>query len=207
MGPSDLLFADGFETGSTARWSQRVGGSLLTTTTATTVVPAGTHALTASVVGKAASYVQTDSPNSESSYRARFDFDPQGTTTRSAGHDILAGVTPAGGLAFHVVYRRTSEGVLQVRSGAVRSGGQGWTSWTTITDAPHTIGLSWTAGSRGTVSLSVDGVLCGSLSRLANSTTRVESVRLGPSSGLSAGSHGVEIFDAFVSTRTTPIGP
>ena len=204
VGPVDLVFADGFETGSTARWSRSSGGSRLQLTT--TDVAVGTMALRATITGNTSSYVQTDSPVAERSYRARFWFDPNGTRTRSAGHDVLQGLTGSGSLAFHVVYRRTSAGVLQVQAGATRSGGQTWTAWTAITDAPHAVEVAWSAGTAGSLTLLVDGTQRGRIT-LANATMRLESVRLGPSSGLSSASGGTEIFDAFASTRGTPIGP
>ena len=100
VGPADLVFSDGFETGATARWSRAYGGSRLQTTNSDVLV--GGVALRATITGASPSYVQTDSPAAESSYRARFWFDPNGTRTRSAGHDVLAGLTGSGSPAFRV---------------------------------------------------------------------------------------------------------
>ncbi len=204
VGPADLIFADGFETGSTTRWSRTVGGARLQV--ATSEVLAGSVSLLATIAGDTPSYVQDDSPLAASAYRARFWFDPNGTRTRSGGHDVLTGVTGSGALAFHVVYRRTAAGLLQLRSAAKRSGGQTWTSWVTITDAPHPVEVAWTAGTVGTLTLFVDGSPRGTVS-VANASTRLEAVRLGPSTGLSSTSAGTEIFDAFASTRSSPIRP
>ena len=156
VGPSDLVLADGFETGTTARWSRAYGGSRLQPTATDVLV--GRVALRATITGNTPSYVQTDSPASESNYRARFWFDPNGTRTRNAGHDVLTGLTGSGSLAFHVVYRRTSSGTLELRAAAARAGGQSWTPWTPITDAPHSVEIAWSAGSAGAATLWVDGV-------------------------------------------------
>ena len=122
VGPSDLVFADGFETRSTAGWSRSSGGARLQMTT--TDVAVGSVALRASITGNTPSYVQTDSPAAERAYRTRFWFDPNGTRTRTAGHDVLQGLAGSGSLAFHVVYRRTATGALQLQAGASRSGGR-----------------------------------------------------------------------------------
>ncbi len=105
---SDLIFADGFESGSTSRWSRSFGGSRLTTTTSG--VPVGNVALRTTLAGAKKSYVQDDSPSSETTYRAGFWFDPQGTRTSNSGHDVLAGWTGSGSRIFRVKYRLTSQG-------------------------------------------------------------------------------------------------
>jgi hypothetical protein len=84
-----------------------------------------------------------------------------------------------------------------------------FSTWATITDAPHSIEVAWlaaTSGSNGSDNLYVDGVLVGAVTGLANSSTRVDTVRLG-AQNLPTGVAGVEYFDAFVSTYSTYIGP
>jgi len=59
----------------------------------------------------------------------------------------------------------------------------------------------------GSISLWLDGELKQTVSGIDNDTLRIEKARLGPSSGLDAGTSGTEYFDAFESRRQTYIGP
>ncbi|KPV49240.1 hypothetical protein SE17_33760, partial [Kouleothrix aurantiaca] len=101
---------------------------------------------------------------------------------------------------------RLSSGAYQVRAVVQRSGGTTSTSWYTITNAAHPVEIAWQSASSAAFSLYVDGALKQTLSSLNTSAYTLDSVRLGPSS-ISSKSSGTEYFDAFVSTRTTLIGP
>ena len=97
----------------------------------------------------------------------------------------------------------------QVRT---NSGSYTSTSWFTISNARHVIEVAWQAASTststdGSLSLWLDGALEQTRSGIANGTYRLEEVRLGPSSGLTSNVSGTEYYDAFVSTRTSYIGP
>jgi hypothetical protein len=70
----------------------------------------------------------------------------------------------------------------------------------------HSLELSWASAAPATFDFLVDGALQ-RLSGLNTSPFALESVRLGPSSGLAGGASGTAYFDAFVSTRRTTIGP
>jgi subtilisin family serine protease len=205
VAPSDGLFADGFETGATARWSGTSGGSRLAVTTSD--APVGSAALSATISGNTPSYVQDDSAAAESGYRARFWIDPQATRTSSSGHDILVGRNGGSTIVFRVQYRRTSAGITQLRAGARRSGGETWTAWTTIAAGPHAVELGWVAAASESVQLLVDGVVRGTATGLSNPTMRLEQVRVGPSGGLGSSTVGTEIYDAFASSRGTALRP
>ncbi len=196
---SGAIFDDGFESGSTGRWSKAFGGSRLTITQAG--APDGKFALRTTIPGAKKSYVEDDSPSAESTYRASFMFDPLDTPTRSAGHDILSGLTSSGSRVLRVVYRNTPTGPTQLRVLAARSGGTSRSPWATIAPGQHTIAISWAAGAAGSLQLVVDGATRGSIGGLSNSSMRIDRVRLGPSAGLSSTTVGQEIFDAFTSSR------
>jgi hypothetical protein len=205
VAPPDGLFADGFETGRKNRWSYVYGRSRLAVTTSR--VPVGSSALRAIISGATPSYVQDNTPAAETTYRARFWFDPRGTRTTRSGHDVLAGLNGHYKTVFRVQYRRTSAGVPQVRALARRAGGESATAWTSITAGPHAVEIGWTARRRGSVQLLVDGVVKGTVTRLSNATLRLQLIRLGPSAGLGARTSGTEIYDAFASSRSTMLRP
>jgi subtilisin family serine protease len=205
VAPSDGVFADGFETGGMSHWSRTYGRSRLTVTTSR--VPVGSAALRATISGATPSYVEDNTPAAETTYRARFWFDPRGTRTTSSGHDVLAGLNGHNRTVFRVQYRRTSAGVPQVRAVARRRGGETATAWTSMTAGPHAIELGWTATTHGRLQLMIDGVLNRTVTRLANATMRLQLVRLGPSAGLGSRTSGTEIFDGFASSRSTMLRP
>jgi hypothetical protein len=157
-------------------------------------------------------YVRDETPNAETRYRARFYFDPNSISMASGeGHDIFQAYHGTS-TALQVQFR-FSGGAYQVRA-RIRDDASGYTisAWYTITDASHFIELDWLAATAagandGALTLWLDGALMQTLSGVDNDTRRIDQVRLGPLSGLDAGTSGTEFFDAFESRRTTYIGP
>jgi hypothetical protein len=87
-----------------------------------------------------------------------------------------------------------------------------YTSWFTISDAPHFIELDWRAAtaagaSDGSLTLWIDGTWRANLTGVDNDTRRVDRVRLGAVAGIDTGTRGAYYFDAFESRRQTYIGP
>ena len=90
------------------------------------------------------------------------------------------------------------------------------TPFVTISDASHRIEIDWqsatSAGANnGSLRLWIDGTSeatpTQTLSGIDNDTLRIEQVQLGPQGVIDAGTVGTYYFDAFVSRRTTFIGP
>ena len=78
-----------------------------------------------------------------------------------------------------VVQVRQVTGGYQLRAGVLTaSGTTRYTSWASMSDAPHPVVVRWAAGSSGSLSLSIDGAAATVLTGLANSTMRIEEVRL-----------------------------
>ncbi len=203
--PSDGIFADGFESGSTAAWTSVSGGSRVAVTPA--AAAAGRLGLAITVAGTSGGYVVDGTPAAETAYRARFSFAPTGTTTPNSGIiDVFVGRNAAGTTVFRLQYRRTSANVPQVRASVARRGGTSTTAWIPVSDGPTTVELAWASGTKATLSLLVAGALAASLTSLDTSSYRVDEVRLGPSGGLAAKMSGTMSFDRFVSDRTTPLG-
>jgi hypothetical protein len=127
----------------------------------------------------------------------------------SGQQDIFIGRDSAGTTIFRVQYQRTGSTsyTYQIRAGVAHSGGTTYTSWQPISNAAHPLEIAWQSGSSASFSLYIDGALKQTLANLNTSAATLDAVRLGPSGGISSGSSGTEYFDAFVSTRTTYIGP
>ena len=201
---ADGIFADGFETGTLSAWSSTSGGSRLKVLASAALV--GRYGLSVQISGSSTSYVSDSRPAAEAAYRARFWFAPRGTLTGGNSVDILTGRSSGSSNLFRVQYRRSSGGQPQIRAGVATSGGTTWTSWFTIADATNSIEIGWQAASNATFTLAIDGATRQTLTGLATSANRLETVRLGPTGGLASGMTGTLFFDGFVSTRTSQIG-
>jgi hypothetical protein len=207
----DLIFADGFESGSLTAWTSSVTdrGDLSVSTSAAL---GGGQGLQALIDDNNNVYVNDDSPNSETRYRAHFYFDP---------NSIPMGVGNA-----HLIFQGFS-GTTQVLQLELRFQATGYelrallandakglisTNWIPLSDAPHAIELDWRASTapganNGGLTIWIDGVQQADLPGVDNDTCRVDQARLGPSSGIDSGTRGTYFFDSFESRRSTFIGP
>ena len=212
----DLIFADGFESGDLTGWSaaQTDGADLSVSDTA--AMASTTFGLQAVVDDQSGLYVQDDSPNAETRYRARFYLDPGTYDPGEASAHLRTLVF----LAFsEAPLRRLVQVVLR------RIGGQysvaarvrrdddtlADTGFTTITAAPHSVEIDWTRASRpgtndGSLELWIDGTPAGTVTGLDNDERAVDFVRLGALS-VKAGAAGTLSFDEFESRRGSYIGP
>ncbi len=202
---SDVVFADGFESGNLSAWTGVNGGRARIAAT-TWAALHGSYGLRARLNGNSPSYVKDASPVDEPEAHARFWFDPNGTTTNGLTTTIMSGLTSNGGAIFRVQYR-TSAGDQQVRGLVLRSGGRSTTAWQTISNAPHAIEMAWASASSASFSLYVDDTLSQTLTALNTSAWHLQQIRLGPSAGLSAGMQGVLRFDDYLMARNAHIGP
>jgi sugar lactone lactonase YvrE len=209
---SDLIFADGFESGSFSAWSSATtGGGDLSVGSAAALV--GSKGMQVLINDTTSIYVTDNTPNAEPHYRARFYFDPNSIQmTDGNAHYIFMGIAPDTTSPFQVDFR-FSGGNYQLRLRQKDDSAlQTSTAWVPISDAPHFIELEWWAASTvgandGGVNLWIDGVPSGSLGSLDNDTERIESVKLGAVTALDAGTLGTYYMDAFESRRQTYIGP
>jgi hypothetical protein len=167
---------------------------------------AGSFGLRVSVAGGTSAYL-TDTSPSAIGYQARFGFDARGLLTAGKPVDIFSGRTANGAAILTIQYRRNTGGGGSVRIGALRSGGTTWTAWSGLPDGRHALEVGWQSSTAATVRLWVDGVISSSLTNLDTHASILESVRLGPSSGLTKSMSGELQFDRFVSSRGSLIGP
>jgi hypothetical protein len=208
----DLIFADGFESGSLSAWSSSVtdGGDLSAHFDAAAF---GNFGLRAIIDDNDDIYVQDSTPDSEPRYRARFYFALNGIRMSNGNSNILfAGYS---GVSTQVlrIEQRFNSGRHQVRAG-LRNDGSGWThsAWFTIDDSLYVFEIDWRASTsgfanNGRLTFWINGTQRAHLSNVDNNTRRIDRVRLGAVEGLDSGTRGVYYLDEFVSRRTSYIGP
>jgi len=210
---SDVIFVDGFESGSLSAWSANStnNGNLSANSAAALQGSFGMQAVFTSFTNM---YVRDDSPNADIQYRARFYFDPNSTSMASGDYlYILQGYATSSNAIVLRVEIKNNGGVYQVRAKILNNSGS-WqsTSYVTITDAPHSLEVYWRAASAagvndGQLTFWVDGSQQGNLTGIVNDTNRMESVRLGAPYISATTLSGSFYFDAFESRRQTYIGP
>jgi subtilisin family serine protease len=201
---SNNIFSDGFESGDFSAWTSVTGSNQATVTSAAGML--GSLGMQLVLNGNTPGYVEDGSPANESTYHARFYFNPNSTATGGSATDILTGLNSNGTSLFRVQYRQ-SNGNYQIRAGVLSNGSLSYTNWYTVSNSAHSIEVAWQASSSASFSLYMDGSLKQTLTNRKTSTYRVDRIRLGPSGGLNSSTVGTEYFDAFVSTRSTYIGP
>jgi hypothetical protein len=209
---ADVIFADGFESGSLSAWSTAVtdNGDLNVNPSAALV---GSQGLRAVINNTTSIYVTDDIPNAEARYRIRFYFDPNSIAMSNGNaHYIFYGYTGTSTDVLRIEFRRSS-GSYQLQA-ALRNDKSTWSvsSWSTISDAMHFVELDWRASTaaganNGSLTFWIDGAQIANLTGVDNDTRRIDRVRLGAINGLDSGTSGTEYFDAFESRRQTYIGP
>ncbi|MHB8891132.1 MAG: multicopper oxidase domain-containing protein [Candidatus Limnocylindrales bacterium] len=206
----DNVFADSFGSGGTSAWTS------VTDTTSALSVTAGASlngspalGMQTTLGGTAGRYVTNATPRLDASYHARFYFNPNGALLANSGvansTTILSGLNAANNVIFQVQVRRQNAGggTYQVRLVVARAGGTTATSYYTITNASHYIGVAWQSAASASASLVTDGTVRRTLTNLNTSANLLDAVRLGPSAGLSNAATGTLHFDGFASTRRT----
>jgi hypothetical protein len=213
---TDLIFADGFESGDTSRWSaiNPDGGDL--TPAAAAALNATAQGLQGLVDDTAGLYVQDDSPTGENRYRARFYFDTNGFDPGEAQNHrrtrlfISFDEAPLRRVAA-VVLRRLGGVYALMGRARLDDNRQADTGFTTIADGEHFVELDWARSSGpdaedGSFQLWIDGTSVAMLTDLDNSLSAVDLVRLGALS-VKSGASGTLFWDEFESRRQSYIGP
>ncbi|HZM25447.1 MAG TPA: S8 family peptidase [Anaerolineales bacterium] len=209
---TDLIFADGFESGNLLSWtsSKTDSGDLSVSASAALI---GSNGLRAVLDDNVVIYVIDDTPVTEPRYGARFYFDPNSIPMGSGdNHYIFYGYSGTSTVVMRVQFRFSS-GSYQLRA-ALRNDASTWTNttWFTVSDAPHPIEIDWRAATaaganNGALTLWIDGTQRANLTGVDNDTRRIDRVRLGAVAGIDTRTRGTYYFDAFESRRQTPIGP
>lgn len=204
---SGMIFADDFESGNLSRWSSSATNKGRLSVTSAAAL-AGTRGMQAQISGTTQMYVADTTPAAEAAYRARFHFDPNSiAASNGKAHNLLVGLSTSGATVFRVQFGWTSTGGYRVRAGLrTNSGGEVFTGWSALSDAPHTVEVLWQAASSGGLTLWLDGGVAQTSSGVANGQQRVDEVRLGPTT-IGSGFNGTEYYDSFASSRGGTITP
>ncbi|MEW5989259.1 MAG: hypothetical protein AB1791_21750, partial [Chloroflexota bacterium] len=210
--PTDLIFADGFESGDLLAWSAASidGGDLSVSASAALV---GAFGMQAVLDDNRSIFVLDSTPSAEPRYRVRFYFDPNGVAMANGNwHDLCQGYL---GVATQVV--RIQFGFFAgdyLTRASLLDDSSIWhhTPWFILSDSTHFIEFDWRAATAvgandGGLTLWLDGVQQWDISNLDNDTRRIDSVRWGAVAGVDSGTRGTYYFDAFESRRQTYIGP
>jgi hypothetical protein len=204
---ANAIFADGFDAGNFNAWSA-TGGTAGRIAVSAAAAQAGGFGMAATISGGTSGFVQDNSPLVETSYHARFYFNPNsfGATT-AAARTIFTGLNAAGNTIFSVSTRRQANGTYQVIATVSRSGGASSTQWVTIPGNAFTaIEISWQSAGAANFSMYVGGTQYAVAGTVNTSAFILDTVRLGPQ-GTMTGVTGTMRFDSFVSTRNTVVGP
>lgn len=209
----NYLFADGFEwTPDLSNWSARKtdNGDLYVTPDATLV---GWNGLAVVIDDKKPLYLTDETPWSEWTYSAAFFFDPNSIVMKNGNvHNIFVERNEANRPINIVQFRRLGADY-QLRFQTRKDGG-GFinTPWQTISDGPHRLTIGWSSSiwpgyNNGTYTFGIqkypyDGTEWWWFKYdIDNDTSRIDSVLLGPSSGIDKQTKGTYYFDGFDSWR------
>jgi hypothetical protein len=207
----DPIFADDFESGGLLEWSfaQTDQGDLAVSGDAAI---GGDFGLQAVLDDNRSIFVVDDGPSAETTYRARFYFDPNITSMASGNAHVIFLARDAASVGAFRVEFRSFQGDYQVRAVAPLDTASAYgTPWRRVSDAPHYLEVFWRSAtgeyvSDGALHFWIDGELMAGDDGLDNDTHHVESIRLGAVSGVDGGTRGTTFFDSFYSTRGLPIG-
>jgi hypothetical protein len=213
---ADLIFSDGFESGNLAAWSAAATDGGDASVSATAGLNFSVAGLRGVVDDTAGLYVQDDTPDDESRYRARFYFDPNSFDPGEAQNHFRTRLfiafeeNPARRLVAIVLRRIAGQYRLMGRA-RLDDNSQYNTGFFPISNDSHFVELEWNRSSGadaedGSFELWIDGESVHAATVLDNSISAVDFVRLGALS-VKPGADGTVYWDEFESRRATYIGP
>ncbi|HEX2698253.1 MAG TPA: hypothetical protein VHM28_11135, partial [Anaerolineales bacterium] len=178
----------------------------------------GNYSLLVEINDNNDTYVQNNLSSGQSSYRARFYFNPNSIALYDDGHGggdslvLFNGNTSSGSVLKVTLHR--SNGVYQVRESFKDNNGT-WQDgdWYTIANKWNVIEVDWQAGTSGTLGFWLNGIFKQVIGPVDNSGQQLTQARLG---AMNVSIQGVSgdggpklqiLFDAFESRTLTYIGP
>jgi hypothetical protein len=209
----DMIFEDGFDSGSLFRWSSSStdGGDLS---------PSGAAAMGGTGIGLQAVvddtnslFVQDDTPNAESRYRVRFYVDTNGFDPGEASSHFRTRLFIANSSAFRLVtiVLKRQLGAYTIEARVRRNDGtRADTGFFPIAGGPHFVEFDWQrstgpGASNGSLQFWIDGVSVTTLSGIDNDQESIELGRMG-ALAVKTGAAGTLFFDQFESRRQRLIG-
>jgi hypothetical protein len=209
--PSDLIFADSFESGNLSAWSAVNNGADLSASAAAALNLS--YGLKARIDDTATRFVADWSPFAEKEIHVRFLFDPNSIVMLDGrSHYIFQALMGASKVVARIEFRYKT-GAYQIRAG-ILDDTSGWrnTSWSTISNGPHSLEIGWYTATEevpldGHLTLWIDGVEVETQYNINNPSLQIDFVRLGAVAGVDSGTLGSMFFDAFEARRFSVIGP
>jgi RHS repeat-associated protein len=209
---SDLIFTDGFESGSLSAWSSVQSDSDLSVSAS--AAHQSNYGMQVLINDPGYHRVADYSPVDETHYRARFYFDPNSVSmTSGASLNIFHGVDTNLGVIVSSVEFSNESGIYKLRSSIRRDNGVNkFTNKYTISDDWHVVEIEWQTSSapganNGFMSLWIDGTLMQTLGSVDNDTHSIGEAHLGVTAMGSPTTTGTIYFDHFESRRSSYIGP
>jgi RHS repeat-associated protein len=203
---ADTLFNADFETATLSQWTSNLNdsGDLSASDSADYW---GLYGMSAVLDDNNAIYVQDDTPNNETQYRARFYLNPN-NVTMAAGDilDVFTGRNAAGTDVVRIQLQKNGS-TYQIRTGLLNDAGS-WsdTNWYDISNNWTAIEIHYQAFAySGSLTLWLDDVQKQSLTFIDNDTRALTDVRLG-AQGIDTNTNGTLYFDDFESRRFSYIG-
>ncbi|GAB5522067.1 MAG: hypothetical protein RhofKO_43180 [Rhodothermales bacterium] len=220
------IFADGFESGNTSAWSSAVPEAASKSGAAqfadfsslevnANAAMSGAFGLQATVGNSGVAYLQDTTPSAETTYRARFQFDPNDVVLQAGEtHRLFEAISGSGQRAVALTLRLNGA-TYQIKmeyqddAGTLLS-----TSFFDLLNAPNLLEVEFRAATaaganNGQVHLYLNDTAAANDTSVDNDGVRVERARLGivEVASLSAATSGREFFDAFASFRTLRSAP
>ena len=158
-------------------------------------------------------FVQDDTPNAESRYRARFYFDPNGFDPGESESHFRTRILIANGSGFRLItiVLKRQLGAYTIEARVRRNDGtRADTGFFPISDGPHFIEFDWQratgpGANDGSLQLFIDGGSVATLGGIDNDQVPVDLARMGALS-VKTGAAGTLYFDQFESRRLRLIG-
>ncbi len=207
---NDLIFKDDFASCSAAGWSAATNLSALSFSTQGKTG----CGMQANITSTSSAYVRDNTPNSETRYRARFYFNPNGIVMgKNDSHVIFSGYTTQS-VSMLTIELRKNGSSFQVRTGLLLDtrGRWSYSGWSTLPSGWSSIEVDWRAATavganNGGLTLWVNGAQVTNLTAIDNDQQKVDWVALGAVNSVDSNTRGTYYFDEFESRRSNYIGP
>jgi hypothetical protein len=201
------LFSDGFESGTTAAWSNETDAENDLNVETGAAALHGTYGLAVLIDNTTAMYVLDNTPTTEKIYRYGFSIDINSLSMVSTREFQLSKCNNDAGSYVLVLSLKYTTAAGYIIVAAIRDDASGSTAITAngVTDAPHWVEVYWKAATsaganNGYIELIIDGTSIGSANNIDNDTRNVGSTYLGAMS-LGTNIAGTIYLDDFASNN------
>lgn len=208
----DLLFDDSFEGGDLGAWDGTGGDTADLSVTAAAFLAGTSLGLAVDVADLDDKFVVDDLPADQSSYRARFYFDPNALVLpHNKRFKIFQLRASDNRRLLTLVFREEAGSYVLLAKSHQDDATWAKTPWIDYDDAPHYVEIEWTRSSApgasdGRLRMWIDGTLTSSVSGIDNDERGAIEARFGEVGGLDAGTTGTYYLDHFEARKLGYIG-